>query len=98
MTDPGAAISQDRLCTLHDLPFLAHTRRMSRNPIDLTRIEDTVYAIDDTIAPRGGASVLGLFVPRTSGIGKLPEFNLGAFFAPAALPAIFLSLPIGEPT
>src|SRR5262245_2860169 len=98
MSDPGAAISQDRLCTLHDLPFLAHPRRMSRNPIDLTGIEDTVYAIDDTIAPGSGAVFLGLFVTRTAGLGKLPEFNLGTFFAPADLPAIFLSLPKGEPT
>src|SRR5688572_14157100 len=62
MTDPGSAVSQDRLSTLDNLPFLAHTRRMSRNPFDLRSVEDRVDAAEDAIAPGIGSVVPGILV------------------------------------
>src|SRR5438552_10066876 len=97
MTDPGAAVAQQGLSSLGDLPLLAHTRGMSRNPVDLTSVEDGVNAIEETITAGVRTVVSGFLVLRGPRIGELPKFNLGAFFAPSHLPFVFLGLAVGKP-
>src|SRR5439155_15530535 len=45
MTDAGAAVTQQGLCSFDGLPLLAHPRRVSRNPVDLTCVENRVDAV-----------------------------------------------------
>src|SRR5438128_2524130 len=97
MTDPGSAVAQQGLSGLGYLPLLAHTRGMSRNPVDLTSVEDGVNPVEETIAPGVRRVVPGFLVLRVGGIGELPKFNLCAFFAPSHLPFVFLGLAVGEP-
>src|SRR5438034_4306200 len=97
MTDPGAAVAQQGLSSLGDLPLLAHTRRMSRNPVDLTSVEDGVNAVEETITAGIWGVVPGFLAGCELGLGELPKFNLCAFFAPSHLPFIFLGLSAGKP-
>src|SRR5437867_7849255 len=97
MTDPGAAVSQNSFPRLQSLPLLAHTRGMSRNPVDLTSVEDGVNAVEETITAGIWGVVPGFLAGCEPGLGELPKFNLCAFFAPSHLPFIFLGLSVGKP-
>src|SRR5206468_2413181 len=97
MSDPGSAVSQDFFRTLNHLPLLAHTRRMSRNPVDLTSVEDGVDAVEKTITAGVRTVVSGFLVLRGPSIRELPEFDLCAFFAPSHLPGVLLGLAVRKP-
>src|SRR6266516_1090120 len=97
MTDPGSAIAYQGFSSFGDLPLLAHTRHMSRNPIDLTSVEDGVDAVEETITAGIWGVVPGFLSGRRASIGELPKFNLGAFLAPSNLPFVFLGLVVGQP-
>src|SRR5437870_10241692 len=76
MTDPGAAVSQNSFPSLQSLPLPGHSRHVSRNPIDLTGVEDGVDAVEETITPGVRRVVLGFLALRGPSIGELPKFNL----------------------
>ena len=70
---------------------------MSRDPVDLTGVEDGVNAIEETITARIMSVVAEFLVLPGPSIGELPKFNLGAFLAPSNLPFVFLGLVVGQP-
>src|SRR5207247_9588696 len=88
MADARSAVTQHRLRDIDDLPLLAHARRMSRNSIDLTSVENCVDAIEEPVAPGIESFVPGFRGGFGASLRKLPEFNVRAFFAASHLPGV----------
>ncbi|PYV37937.1 MAG: hypothetical protein DMG09_13395 [Acidobacteria bacterium] len=65
---------------------------MSRDPVDLTGVEDGVNAIEETITARIMSVVAEFLVLPGPSIGELPKFNLCQGATPFSRAAMMLSV------